>query len=71
MGEHDPLGSPLPRYRAGLTAGGRTLCTATTDTNGVAECDGMVGEPEPDGHDATFASTALLLPSTGHGNLVG
>lgn len=80
-----PLSSPVLRYRAGLTAGGiavpgeqvtfsaggRTLCTATTDTNGVAECDGMVGEPAPDGYDATFAGTALLLPSTGHGGLVG
>lgn len=77
--------SPVVHYRAGLTAGGiavpgeqvtftaggRTLCVATTDTNGVAECDGMVGEPAPDGYDATFAGTALLLPSTGHGNLVG
>ena len=80
-----PLSSPVLRYRAGLTAGGiavsgelvtftaggRTLCTATTDSNGVAECDGMVGQPAPDGYDATFAGTALLLSSTGHGNLVG
>lgn len=79
-----PLSSPVLRYRAGLTAGGvavpgeqvtftaggRTLCTATTDTNGVAECDGTVGQPAPDGYDATFAGTALLLPSTGHGGLV-
>lgn len=80
-----PVSSPVLRYRAGLTAGGiavpgeqvtftaggRTLCTATTDTNGVAECDGMAGQPAPDGYDATFAGTPLLLPSTGHGSLVG
>jgi hypothetical protein len=79
-----PLSSPVLRYRAGLTAGGvavpgeqvtftaggRPLCTATTDTNGVAECDGTVGQPAPDGYDATFAGTPLLLPSTGHGGLV-
>ncbi|HEX8001435.1 MAG TPA: hypothetical protein VF519_01935 [Mycobacteriales bacterium] len=80
-----PLSSPVVRYRAGLTAGGiavpgelvtftaggRTLCTVATDGNGVAECDGLAGRPEPDGFDVTFAGTALLLPSTGHGSLVG
>jgi len=80
-----PLFSPLVHYRAELTAGGvlvpgeqvtfsaggRTLCTATTDTYGIAECDGMAGQPAPDGYDATFAGTALLLPTTGHGSLVG
>jgi hypothetical protein len=80
-----PVGSPLLRYRAELTAGGitvpgeqvtftaggRTLCTATTDAFGIAECDGTVGQPAPDGYDATFAGTALLLPTTGHGSLVG
>lgn len=76
--------SPVLRYRAELTAGGitvpgeqvtfsaggRTLCTATTDAYGIAECDGMVGLPAIDGYDATFAGTALLLPTTGHGGLV-
>jgi hypothetical protein len=31
----------------------------------------LAGQPAPDGYDATFAGTALLLPSTGHGSLVG
>lgn len=79
-----PVNSPVVRYRAELTAGGvlipgeevtfsaggRTLCTATTDTYGIAECDGLAGLPAPDGYDATFAGTALLLPTTGHGGLV-
>lgn len=79
-----PLSGPAVRYRAELTAGGvlvpgeqvtfsaggKELCTATTDTYGIAECDGMVGQPAVDGYDATFAGTPLLLPSTGHGGLV-
>jgi hypothetical protein len=79
-----PVSSPVVRYRAELTAGnvlvpgeqvtfsagGRTLCTATTDTHGIAECDGMSGLPAPDGYDASFAGTALLLPTTGHGSIV-
>jgi hypothetical protein len=79
-----PLSGSLLRYRAELTAGGvtvpgeqvtftaggQTLCTATTDTYGIAECDGLVGLPGIDGYTATFAGTALLLPSTGHGGLV-
>lgn len=79
-----PVNGPVVRYRAELTAGGvlvpgeqvtfsaggRTLCTATTDTYGIAECDGTDGLPAPDGYDATFAGTALLLPTTGHGGLV-
>ena len=77
-----PVSSPVVRYRAELTAGnvlvpgeqvtfsadGRTLCTATTDTHGIAECEG--GLPGPTGFDATFAGTSLLLPTTGHGGLV-
>ena len=79
-----PVNGPVVRYRAELTAGGvlvpgeqvtfsaggRTLCTATTDTYGIAECDGLAGLPEPTGYDASFAGTSLLLPSTGHGGLV-
>lgn len=80
-----PVNEPLLRYRAELTAGGvlvpgeevtfsaggETLCTATTDIRGIAECDGTSGLPEATGYDASFAGTALLLPTTGHGDLVG
>lgn len=80
----NPLGSPVVRYHAELiaggitvageqvtfSAGGRTLCTATTGSNGIAECDGLAGQPAPDGYDATFGGSPLLLPSTGHGGLV-
>jgi hypothetical protein len=79
-----PLSGSVVRYRAELTAGGvlvpgeqvtfsaggKTLCTATTDTYGIAECDGLAGLPAPDGYDASFAGTSLLLPTTGHGGLV-
>lgn len=60
----------VPGEQVTFSAGGETLCTATTDTYGIAECDGMVGQPAIDGYDASFAGTALLLPSTGHGGLV-
>jgi len=80
-----PVSEPVLRYRAELTAGGitvpgelvtfsangQTLCSATTDAYGIAECDGMAGLPAVDGYDATFAGSALLLPTTGHGSLIG
>ena len=58
-----------------FSAGGTTLCTATTNADGVASCTiGQSGAKkviQNKGYTATFAGSPGLLPSTGAGRLVG
>jgi hypothetical protein len=51
------------------------LCTAVTDSNGVASCDATVNQiariAAANGYDATFAGSADHLPSRGTGAIIG
>jgi hypothetical protein len=61
-------GTPLPGQTVVFTAGTASLCTATTDATGKAECDGIVGVlvvTLNGGYTATFNGTTNYAPSSG------
>jgi hypothetical protein len=72
--------SPIVNEPIVFTAGGTTLCTATTNDVGVASCDVLsnltddLAVLEAGGYTATFAGddsfTPGFAPSSGHGGLI-
>jgi hypothetical protein len=72
---HSDPAVPVAGQPVVFSAGGTTLCTATTDAEGIARCTiGLMGAQKvisSRGYTATFAGSQNLLPSTGAGPLIG
>jgi len=63
-------GAPVPGQTITMTAGGTFLCSATTNSAGVATCNGVAGVLAillKGGYTATFAGTATYRGSTAFG----
>ena len=66
-------GQPIAGQTIVFTAGGATLCTATTDANGTASCNSLLALLTAVlnlGYNATFAGNGAYLPSSAHGKLI-
>jgi hypothetical protein len=67
-------GDPVAGEPVTFTAGGRTICTATTNAAGVAKCTvplaGLLSVLLSGGYDAAFAGDGALEASTGHGGIL-
>ena len=67
-------GAPVPGETISFRVGHALVCTAVTNANGVASCNGSVGGLLSLilnlGYDAAFAGDPGHLPSTAHGPLI-
>jgi hypothetical protein len=69
--------TPIPGEPIAFTAGTTTLCTATTNANGVASCNALGNVSDvaavvgSDGYTVSFAGDANYLPSSGSAGLIG
>ena len=66
-------GAPIAGATIVFSAGGSTLCSATTNATGVATCSGLaqsLGAILHLGYIASFGGDATYAPSSGHGSIV-
>lgn len=67
-------GNPVLGEAIAFSAAGHSVCTAVTNTNGVATCSGLLtGVPASVislGYYARFLGDGVLLPSSSHGPLI-
>ena len=64
-------GAPVAGRSVAFTSGSQTMCTAVTDTKGVAQCPLTTQPPGQSGYIASFAGDSTHFPSTGSAPLVG
>ncbi len=74
LGQAFPAGAPIPGKPIAFSAGGKPVCTATTDATGTATCGGISGAIAAllaGGYDAYFnVDPGPHQPSAAHGELV-
>jgi IPT/TIG domain-containing protein len=70
----DADGNPIAGKSVAFTAGATAICSAPTNSAGVASCGGTASALQivlANGYTASFAGNSTYAPSSGHGALIG